>query len=387
MQADPAALLAELIANAPPFDAEALNWRSRLKAAGRNAGYTYRGDAPNLALALIIRTAPQGPLRLERLPPPDRGYPQRRRGARRNGGTRRALTPVGYRALRDADITELGNYLTHSYDFGACSVTASRCRDQRDGRGAYLRRVKGLDRQLPEWDGVARLDGWLTTYAGADTETHAAEYLALIGAKFVMQAFNRALHPGAKADYSLVFTSHPGRLQRHTSRDDVRALLSSRASRRRGLAQADFARGIAGAIVAHGAEMSAWRKSDVEDQKAVLTRCVDHGRPAYGHEMRSYPRRTMPLFSTNDVEFLRDATGDRRYWPVAVIRDRVNIEALRRDRDQILAEALHRLKSGEQHWPTPEEEARLIEPERQKFMPEAALEIVAILNGSSPRRR
>src|SRR6516165_7146548 len=132
-------------------------------------------------------------------------------------------------------------------------------------------------------------------------------------------------------------------------------------------------------IVAHGAEMSAWRKSDVEEQKAVLTRCVDHGRPAYAYETRSYPRRTCLAFTTNDVEFLQDATGNRRYWSISVIRDLINIEALRRDRGQLLAEALQRLKNGEQHWPTPEEEKRLIVPERQKNMPEAALEVLAIL--------
>ena len=100
---------------------------------------------------------------------------------------------------------------------------------------------------------------------------------------------------------------------------------------------------------------------------------------AYGYEARSYPRRTCLAFSPNDAEFLQDATGNRRYWPFNVIRERVDIEGLRRDRDQILAEALHRLKGGEQHWPTPEEEERLIVPERQKYMPEAALEILAIL--------
>src|SRR5262249_47895631 len=74
-----------------------------------------------------------------------------------------------------------------------------------------------------------------------------------------------------------------------------------------------------------------------------------------------------------------DATGDRRYWIVSVIRALIAIEALRRDRDQLLAEALTRLEAGEQHWPTPEEEERLIVPEQQKFVPEAAAEIVAIL--------
>jgi len=125
--------------------------------------------------------------------------------------------------------------------------------------------------------------------------------------------------------------------------------------------------------------MSAWRKSDVEEQKAALTRCVDHGRRAYGYEARSYPRRTCLAFSTNDIEFLQDATGNRRYWVVSVIRDRIDIEGLRRDRNQILAEALVRLAAGELHWPTPEEEERVINPERREYMPEAALELLAIL--------
>src|SRR5262249_56563847 len=145
------------------------------------------------------------------------------------------------------------------------------------------------------------------------------------------------------------------------------------------LSQADFALGIAGAVVAHGAEMSAWRKSDVEEQKAALTRCVDHGRRAYGYEARSYPRRTCLAFSTNDIEFLQDATGNRRYWVVSVIRDRINIEGLRRDRDQILAEALVRLAAGEQHWPTPKEEVCVIDSERRGYLPEAALGSLPIL--------
>ena len=57
----------------------------------------------------------------------------------------------------------------------------------------------------------------------------------------------------------------------------------------------------------------------------------------------------------------------------------LDVVALRRNRDQLLAEALARLKDGERHWPTPEEEECLIVPERQKNMPEAALEVLAIL--------
>ena len=231
---------------------------------------------------------------------------------------------------------------------------------------------------LPDWDDVARLDGWLATYGGADTETHTAKYLALVGAKYIMQVLNRALHPGAKADYSLVFTSPQGIGKDRVLEAMFTPYYSEGVPSPR-LSQADFALSIAGAVVAHGAEMSAWRKSDVEEQKAALTRCVDHGRRAYGYEARSYPRGTCLAFSTNDIEFLQDATGNRRYWVVSVIRDRIDIEGLRHDRNQILAEALVQLAAGELHWPTPEEEERVINPERREYMPEAALELLAIL--------
>ena len=109
-------------------------------------------------------------------------------------------------------------------------------------------------------------------------QAHTAEYLALIGSKYIMQVLNRALNPGAKADYSLVFTALQG-----IGKDLVLEAMFAPYYREGipppGINPADFARGIAGAIVAHAAEMSAWRKADVEEQKATLTRCVDHGRP------------------------------------------------------------------------------------------------------------
>jgi len=376
-QTHPEARLNELMDAAPLFNADALEWRSRLKRPGPSAGCSYRGDIHNMSLALkheprlkdcfawnnlrhrveVIRKTPW---------------------CLAEWWETAELTPVGYRTLRDADIAEFGNYLTRAYDFGACAMAPSRDAIHTAADHHIFDELKDWIDARPDWDGIVRLDRWLITYAGADLGAHSAEYLALIGAKYVMQVLHRALNPGAKADYALVFTAPQGFGKDRT----LEAMFSP--YYREGIPSprrnpADFARGIAGAIVAHAAEMSAWRKADVEDQKAVLSRCVDTDRPAYGHETRSYPRRTCLAFSTNDAEFLLDATGDRRYWPLSTILALINIEALRRDRDQILAEALHRLKGGELHWPTPEEEERLITPERQRFRPEIALEIVATL--------
>jgi DNA polymerase I-like protein with 3'-5' exonuclease and polymerase domains len=376
-QTHPDARLNELIGAAPLFDAEALDWRSRLKIARPNAGCSYRGDIPNMLLTLKYEPRLKGCFawndfryRVEVVKKTPWCLPE--------WWETSCLTPVGHRALRDADITELGSYLTHAYDFGACGPAACRAAIHTEAEHHIFDELNDWIDALPDWDGVARLDGWLTTYAGADPEAHTAEYLALVGSKFVMQALNRALHPGAKADYSLVFPALQG-IGKDRTQEAMWAPYYRENIPPPHINPADFARGIAGAIVAHAAEMSAWRKSDIEEQKATLTRCVDYGRPAYGHEVRDYPRRASFVFTLNDTEFMQDATGDRRYWGISAIRERINVEGLRRDRDQILAEALHRLKSGEQHWPTPEEEESLIVPERQKYMPETVLEILAIL--------
>jgi DNA polymerase I-like protein with 3'-5' exonuclease and polymerase domains len=376
-QVQPEVLLVELVNTAPPFDDEALDWRGRLKVAGPNASCTYRGDAPNMLLALAHESRLKDCFAWN-------DFRQRVEVIRRTPWCLEewwgpeSLTPVGNRAIRDADIVKLGDYLTMSYDFGACAMQVSRAAIHAVADDHIFDELLEWIEALPAWDGTTRLDTWLGAYAGADAELHSSEYLALVGAKYIMQVLYRALNPGAKADYSLVFTAPQGFGKDRT----LEAMFTP--YYREGIPSparnpADFARGIAGAIVAHAAEMSAWRKAEVEEQKAALTRCVDTDRPAYGYEVRSYPRRTCLAFSTNDFEFLQDATGNRRYWPISTIRERIDIEGLCRARNQILAEALHRLRGGELHWPTPEEEARVIAPERQEFGSEAALEIVAIL--------
>jgi len=376
-QTHPDALLAELIGGAPLFDADVLDWRGRLKLARPNAGCAYRGDLPNALLALQYEPRLSGCFAWN-------DFRHRVEVIRRtpwclpDWWEATALTPVGHRALCDADMAELSSYLTLTYDFGACAMSVCRHALYTEARRHSFDELKDRIGALPNWDSTRRLSGWLVTYAGADAQAHTKEYLELVGSKYIMQVLHRALNPGAKADYSLVFVSIQG-----TGKDLVLDAMFS-PYYREGIpsprvSQADFALALAGGIVAHAAEMSAWRKADVEDQKAALTRCVDHGRRAYGYEACTYPRRTCLAFSTNDVECLADTTGDRRYWNVCIERGQIDIEALRRDRDQLLAEALHRLKEGEQHWPTPEEEARWIVPERQKNMPEAALEVLAIL--------
>jgi predicted P-loop ATPase len=92
-------------------------------------------------------------------------------------------------------------------------------------------------------------------------------------------------------------------------------------------------------------ELSAMNRSEVEAVKSFLTRRVDRYRPAYGRHVVTQPRRCVFLGSTNETHYLKDTTGNRRFWPVTV--GEVQLDYLRRDRDQLFAEAVTAYHAGE----------------------------------------
>src|SRR6516165_7075772 len=90
------------------------------------------------------------------------------------------------------------------------------------------------------------------------------------------------------------------------------------------------------------ADLTNIKKTEVEHIKAFASRTCDRARPAYGHSRVDRPRRCILFATTNDDEYLKAA--DRRFWPVRTTI--IDIEALRRDRDQLWAEAAQREREG-----------------------------------------
>jgi len=87
------------------------------------------------------------------------------------------------------------------------------------------------------------------------------------------------------------------------------------------------------------------RRAEVEKVKAFASRTHDRARPAYGRRRVDAPRRCIFVGTTNDDEYLQSQTGNRRFWPVRT--GEIDIEALRRDRDQLWAEAAATEAKGE----------------------------------------
>jgi predicted P-loop ATPase len=93
------------------------------------------------------------------------------------------------------------------------------------------------------------------------------------------------------------------------------------------------------------ADLQGMRKTEVEKVKADASRQEDRARPAYGRVREDRPRRSIDWGTTNDDEYLQSQTGNRRFWPVKV--GRIDIEAVRRDREQLLGEAATYEAAGE----------------------------------------
>jgi predicted P-loop ATPase len=101
---------------------------------------------------------------------------------------------------------------------------------------------------------------------------------------------------------------------------------------------------LAGRWIVEAGELKGMRKGDVEGLKAFLSRRVDRARAAYARLTQEVPRQCILVGTTNSQRYLKDGTGNRRFWPVAV--GVFDLEGLRRDRDQLWAEAAAREASG-----------------------------------------
>jgi predicted P-loop ATPase len=192
-----------------------------------------------------------------------------------------------------------------------------------------------------QWDGVERLSVWLVCYLGApDTPL-----IAAIGRAWLISAAARGLQPGCQADHALMLEGAQGAGKTQTAR-----ILGGEWTQEHlpDLHSKDAEAGLAGSWVVELAELAALTKSEAESIKSFLTRRVDRFRPPYARHTVEQPRRCVFLGTTNEPRYLRDATGNRRFWPVPI--GTMNPEALARDRDQLFAEAVVAFRAGEPWW-------------------------------------
>ena len=190
------------------------------------------------------------------------------------------------------------------------------------------------------WDGVERIDSWLTTYAG----TTPTPYSSAVGSLILIAAVRRVMQPGAKFDEMMVFISDQG-LNKSTALE----ILATREewftdSLPLNADDKQVIEVLSGKWIVEAGELKGMRQGAIEHLKAFLSRRIDRARLSYGRRVSEVPRQCVMFGSTNTKAFLIDTTGNRRFWPIHV--EPFDIVALRRDRDQIWAEAAAREAAG-----------------------------------------
>ena len=174
--------------------------------------------------------------------------------------------------------------------------------------------VRDYFTNLLPWDGVERLDTLLVDTLGADD----TPYVRAVTRKTFVAAHRRTFQPGCKFDHVLTLVGPQG-VGKSTIFARMAGQWFSDSLTITDMKDKAGAEKLLGNLIVELSELAGMRKAEAEPVKGFISRTEDKFRPAYGRTVQTYPRQCIIVGSTNaDEGFLRDTTGNRRWWPVHV---------------------------------------------------------------------
>ncbi|WP_372708050.1 VapE domain-containing protein, partial [Brevundimonas sp.] len=184
-----------------------------------------------------------------------------------------------------------------------------------------------------KWDGVNRVERLFVDYIGAEDNAYHREAALL----FMVGAVTRIFEPGHKFDFVPILEGIQG-VRKSTFVSTLSqgwfAELEGDFHDKKGMVEQ-----MAGAWVIELPELQGFSKAEVTTIKGFVSRTTDKVRLAYERRAAEFPRQCVFIGSTNETEYLRDATGGRRFWPIAGTVTSIDTDRLEREVDQLWAEA------------------------------------------------
>jgi predicted P-loop ATPase len=188
-----------------------------------------------------------------------------------------------------------------------------------------------------KWDGVERLDRLFLDYFQVEETPQLRGYVTAVARMSLIGAVRRVRQPGAKHDEIVVLESPQGYLKSSAIEvlfgpDNYTDTVVLGVDERRQM------EAMQGKWVVELAELSGKSNADIDRTKAAISRKVNRARMAYDRHVTEQPRKCVAWATVNNVKYLRDLTGNRRWLPLTVAR-KIDLKRLEADRDQIWAEA------------------------------------------------
>lgn len=193
------------------------------------------------------------------------------------------------------------------------------------------------------WDGEKRIETVFRDFLGADD----SDYVRAVSRKMFCGAVGRVYRPGIKFDTAIILIGPQGlgkstlieKLGHGWYSDSFGSLENNRATEQ-----------IQGKWLIEIGELSGMKKAEVNEIKHFMSKKEDRFRPAFAHRVMDFKRQCIFIGTTNEMEFLQDMTGNRRYWPILLFLYApfysvfTDLEGMV---DQLWAEAVACFKAGE----------------------------------------
>ena len=243
----------------------------------------------------------------------------------------------------DSDSASLKVYLSRVY--GVYSPTKTKDAVLAVASGRKYHPIKIHLESLPPWDGTKRIDTLLIDYLGAEDSS----YTRAVTRKTLAASVARIYAPGTKFD-SVLILSGPQGIGKSTLFSRLAGAWFSDSLTLTDMRDKTGAEKLQGYWILELGELAGMRKTDVETVKSFVSRTDDKYRASYGLNVENHPRQCVIVGSTNsDTGFLRDVTGNRRFWPVKVdgTGAKKPWQLAEEDVRQIWAEAIEVYKNNE----------------------------------------